>query len=1114
MRRFVKSSPTLRTLVALMLCSLVGTGIATTYPTWWSNRGVIKPNAAADDYAAINRGQLKNIALGAFKECETRLPGGAGLELTQFIDTFTQVVNGQREPKTSAQTDDFAVATIGQVKAMALPFYQRFTQLGFGARFIWPASGSADDYAVANLGQAKSIFNFELDPTALVAAPDPLGWTSGPGSSIVITWPRIPEANGYRLERKLPFGNGTSSEWAVLAALGGGVSSFTDSIVVLDQIYAYRVIAVRGLAESLPSGELWLKFNGPSVPPSIPDSDGNGTPDSDETPGNVDNDATDNAHDTDDDNDGTLDQYDRWPDDPRRSEEIPLKFYGVMDLAANGSSVPTANIKSMAIDDSGNVAWMIQDGDTKVVTWSDGAVQSVATYELGGAIGVNGINASGQIAGAHTTLGESALERTIEAMPDHRGVPGSYVGEFEEDNSEFADSNLEISFVNNGITNGGMRFGTIKFVTGNHDDASTWQQQQVHVRYEDSSGQIEEAPTTGDVGIASRNGTAVLTKPGPTEEIEEGMIVQTAEIGTSSLWGLSGGAPLIGTVRPYAINDQGWVAGTQKYWVRNPTTGEQEAMFVETSGDNPRGELGFVWTPTDGKITFHDWLPDKFKKQFRDAVPQFITNVDPATNAPKIVFYGSYLTGPKGQEIWTTGLFIWWKDTDGNPQIVSVAFPSGQGFEGMAINNHLAFVGTSASTGGPRLAFPVSFWSKDIEKGFDPPMAGDVHVEYQYNPVTKRYVELSRVRDEDNPEWWTSVCSVSVAGAAGIVGDLNVNNHIEVVFENDAQAGLCEIIPTPASREFIDVIDNGMVTRTALTITGKASAGTERQNAEICVYPKSGVEGAQGQRQAKPGVLPLAKLKVMVMPKINLKLAVWKIPSDPLNPTASIPAVVNPAAILQETNRAFRQACVVFTAVPAPSVVSSAYDSRQPFNYLNTEPMPGSQSEEYDETFKLETDVKNHAVTNSGLAEVNLAIVRSITAESAFALHVTRIDAQMSFISASRPARGPVSSLDFGLFCLECAHEIGHQLRLSTRRTGPTIPENHDIGIFPYPKHPQSDNEYLGTGLLMPGEKSPQSKVWLRHEDWVAAWKSAQALVGKTNWQPLQYKPKGPAQSQ
>lgn len=113
-------------------------GLAETPPQWWSDRGVLTTNAA-NDYAALNLGQLKYLAYQTWLEME-RLPGGAG-----FAPAFTNAAN------------DFAAVTVGQLKATLQPFCDR---LGLSGHYPWPGSPASDDYAVANIGQAKFLFRF------------------------------------------------------------------------------------------------------------------------------------------------------------------------------------------------------------------------------------------------------------------------------------------------------------------------------------------------------------------------------------------------------------------------------------------------------------------------------------------------------------------------------------------------------------------------------------------------------------------------------------------------------------------------------------------------------------------------------------------------------------------------------------------------------------------------------------------------------------------------------------------------------------------------------------------------------------------------------------------
>ena len=123
-------------------------------PTWWSQRAVIIENAAADDYAPANQGQLKNIAKAAVAEMDTRLTGGAGVELHNLINNWSVP---------SLTTNDFAPVTAGQLKSVAKPFYDKLIAAGLVDFYPWlSAINPADDFAVANIGQVKNLFSFQI----------------------------------------------------------------------------------------------------------------------------------------------------------------------------------------------------------------------------------------------------------------------------------------------------------------------------------------------------------------------------------------------------------------------------------------------------------------------------------------------------------------------------------------------------------------------------------------------------------------------------------------------------------------------------------------------------------------------------------------------------------------------------------------------------------------------------------------------------------------------------------------------------------------------------------------------------------------------------------------
>jgi alpha-tubulin suppressor-like RCC1 family protein len=136
-------------------------------PNWWSQRGVLNPNASPDDYAWANQGQLKNIATAAVAEFDEHLPGGAG-------DTLHSLVNGWNQP--NAQRNDFAPVNLGQLKNAVRSFYDRLIAIGYADTYPWTgAPNPPDDFAIANIGQVKNLFSFDLLATDIVHDSDQNG---------------------------------------------------------------------------------------------------------------------------------------------------------------------------------------------------------------------------------------------------------------------------------------------------------------------------------------------------------------------------------------------------------------------------------------------------------------------------------------------------------------------------------------------------------------------------------------------------------------------------------------------------------------------------------------------------------------------------------------------------------------------------------------------------------------------------------------------------------------------------------------------------------------------------------------------------------------------------
>ncbi|MDZ4197925.1 MAG: sugar-binding protein [Kiritimatiellia bacterium] len=139
------------TIYSSLFTTFLATLFASAEPGWWTERGVLSTNTP-NDFAAVNQGQLKHLVTEAAAEMDAAIPqfGGVGSAISNLVSNFTD-------------QDNYLPVNLGQLKAVATPFYDWLIAIGYSTNYPWYGSTNApDDYAIANIGQAKNLFSFDL----------------------------------------------------------------------------------------------------------------------------------------------------------------------------------------------------------------------------------------------------------------------------------------------------------------------------------------------------------------------------------------------------------------------------------------------------------------------------------------------------------------------------------------------------------------------------------------------------------------------------------------------------------------------------------------------------------------------------------------------------------------------------------------------------------------------------------------------------------------------------------------------------------------------------------------------------------------------------------------
>lgn len=197
-------------------------------PEWWSqgDTRVIDETSVADNYAPVNAGQLKLVAKKAMLHLNENLQGGAGSAIEAIVAQFEPRAGQNYSPEELAalREANYATINLGQLKAVAKPFYDRLIAAGYDTKqnlidhgypanwahnYPWdPSTPAEENYAAANIGQLKVVFSFEVDSGGQPPVA-PVHFAAVPGNGqVTLSWDPVADATSYIVKRSNTNGSG------------------------------------------------------------------------------------------------------------------------------------------------------------------------------------------------------------------------------------------------------------------------------------------------------------------------------------------------------------------------------------------------------------------------------------------------------------------------------------------------------------------------------------------------------------------------------------------------------------------------------------------------------------------------------------------------------------------------------------------------------------------------------------------------------------------------------------------------------------------------------------------------------------------------------------------
>lgn len=179
--------------LVLLVSAITGFSDPPADPMWWSegNPPVKTPNAEENNHGPANIGQAKFMAKRALDALRVKLPAVAGLVEGDLVGVGKPIptFDVPAQPDAAWQQAQHAPLLIGQLKAIAAPFYERLNAAqpewlqiqrqtngtqSAGSIFPWTTETTDDqNKAIATVGQLKAVFALRFDAIGtIVENPD------------------------------------------------------------------------------------------------------------------------------------------------------------------------------------------------------------------------------------------------------------------------------------------------------------------------------------------------------------------------------------------------------------------------------------------------------------------------------------------------------------------------------------------------------------------------------------------------------------------------------------------------------------------------------------------------------------------------------------------------------------------------------------------------------------------------------------------------------------------------------------------------------------------------------------------------------------------------------